>query len=85
MKKVIAIAAVTLLAGTGAVFAAQPMMNHYAPYISQSDKALAANYEPGSVYSVTQNDNLGRTLVKTIKVQQDGTPKLIDFQYTNFN
>lgn len=86
MKKVLAFSAVVLMVGTGAAFAATPYpLTSYGAQITAGDHAKAQASDPGTVFSTVTSDGFGRTTTKTFKVNADGSPKLIDVDYQNFN
>lgn len=86
MKKLIAIAGIALMAGSSLALAGQPFRSPAAGVeITNHDRAAAAGVMPGELFSTTSSDHLGRTLVKTFRVQPDGTLKIVDINYTNYN
>lgn len=86
MKKLIAVAGIALIAASGAAFAAQPYMGAPAGHrVTAEDRQIAATYAPGDLFATTHGDNHGRTTVRTLKVLPNGTPKVIDVDYSNSN
>ncbi|MBB4121387.1 hypothetical protein [Martelella radicis] len=86
MQKIIALSFATLIVGAGAAFAAQPLNpSFYGPKVTAADRDIARIAAPGDIFSTSVTDEGNWHAVKTYKVQPDGTPKLIDFSYSNLN
>lgn len=84
MKKIIALSLATLIIGSGAALAAQPLNpSMYGPKQTTADREIARISAPGTVYSTEVDGGPGWHATKTYRVQPDGTPKLIDFSYGN--
>ncbi|WP_174801500.1 hypothetical protein [Martelella limonii] len=84
MKKIIAVSLATLMIGSSAALAGQPLNpSMYGPKVTAADREIARISAPGDLFTTTTSDGPGWHANTTYQVRPDGSLKPLMIGYHN--